>query len=110
MAKNEYKDKVYKMRYKEFSKILSRRLMEVKECKGYEAFKEDVKILREIRSNCGRASLISNYWMKAICNMPKNELIKFVNEYEKGKFDPYKYDPEKKYEKEINNEEEEESI
>lgn len=42
--------------------------------------------------------------------MPKNELIKFVNEYEKGKFDPYKYDPEKKYEKEINNEEEEESI
>lgn len=107
MGKDEYKDRVYGMKYKEFSKILSRRMMEAKHCKGYEDFKADIKIIRNARSNCGKASLIANYWMKSICNMPKSELIKLVDGYKKGMFDPYKYQPKAPN---LEEEEEEESL
>ena len=108
MGKDDYVDRVYGMRYKQFSKVLSRRMMEVRNCKGYEDFKADIKILRNARSNCGKASLISNYWMKSICNMPKKELIKLVEGYKKGMFDPYKYEPREPDFKNTNEEEEEE--
>lgn len=109
MGKDDYVDRVYGMRYKQFSKVLSRRMMEVRDCKGYEDFKADIKILRNARSNCGKASLISNYWMKSICNMPKKELIKLVEGYKKGMFDPYKYDAKEYDFKKANEEEEEEN-
>lgn len=110
MKKNEYRDRVYGMTYKEFSKILSRRMMEVRDCKGYEDFKADIKIIRNARSNCGKASLIANYWMKSFCNMPKNELRKLVEGYKKGMYDPYKYEPQEPDFRKTKEEEEEESL
>lgn len=107
MKKKEYKDVTYGMRYKEFSKILSRKMMLVRDCKGYEDFKADIKLLRETRSNCGKPSLIANHWMRTICNMSKSELIKLVDNYEKGTFDPYQFAP-RQEQLNINNEEEEE--
>lgn len=94
MKKKEYKDVTYGMRYKEFSKILSRKMMLVKDCKGYEKFKADIKILRECRENCGNATLLANHWMRSICNMPKQDLIKLVDNYQEGYFNPYQFAPE----------------
>ena len=107
MKKKEYKDVTYGMRYKEFSKILSRKMMIVRDCKGYEDFKADIKLLRETRSNCGKPSLIANHWMRTICNMSKSKLIKLVDNYEKGTFDPYQFAP-RQEQLNINNEEDEE--
>lgn len=109
MPKKEYKDVTFGMRYKEFSKILSRKMMLAKDCKGYELFKADVKILRDNRSNCGKASLLANHWMRTICNMPKADLIKLVDNYQKGYFDPYQFAPRLEQLNRTDNEEEEEN-
>ena len=92
MKKKEYKDVTYGMKYKEFSKILSRKMMLVKNCKGYEKFKADIKILRESRENCGKVSLLANYWMRSICNMSKQDLIKLVDNYKEGYYNPYQFE------------------
>ncbi len=84
-----YMPRTFGMRYKEFSPILASQVRLVKDCKGYEAFKEDVKILREARSNCGKASIFADHFMKMICNAKKKNLIKFVDKYEKGTLNPY---------------------
>lgn len=110
MKKKEYKDITYGMRYKEFSKILSRKMMLVKDCKGYEDFKADVKILRESRSNCGKVSLLANHWMRSICNMSKQDLIKLVNNYPKGYYDPYQFAPTQEQFNQNNDEEEENEL
>ena len=86
-----YTPRTFGMRYKEFSPILASQVRLAKRCKGYDAFREDVKILRETRSGCGKiASILANYYMKKICDMSTNELIKFVDKYEKGYLDPYR--------------------
>lgn len=60
------------MQYKDFSKILSQKMQEAKDCKGYKEFAEDVVLLRKTRKNCGRPTIMANYWMRRICNMSKN--------------------------------------
>lgn len=109
MPRKRYKDVTYGMKYKEYSKILSRKMMLVKDCKGYELFKADIKILRENRSNCGNVSLLANHWMRAICNMPKADLIKLVNNYPEGYFNPYQFAPRLEQLNRTDDEEEEET-
>ena len=108
MKKKEYKDVTYGMKYKEFSKILSRKMMLVKDCKGYEKFKADIKILRDSREICGKATLLANYWMRSICNMSKQDLIKLVDNYQEGYFNPYQFAPEQEKFNSSNEDEEEE--
>lgn len=108
MKKKEYKDVTYGMKYKEFSKILSRKMMLVKDCKGYEKFKADIKILRDSREKCGKATLLANYWMRSICNMSKQDLIKLVDNYQEGYFNPYQFAPEQEKFNSSNEDEEEE--
>lgn len=86
-------DVTYNMQYKQFSKILSKKVQEAKGCKGYEEFKEDVALLRKTRKNCGRPTIMANFWMKSIYNMSKSEIIKYVDNYKKGMLDPYQYEP-----------------
>ncbi len=64
-----------------------------RKCKGYEEFKENVALLRKTRKNCGKPTILANYWMKRLCNMSKIEIIKYVYNYEKGMLDPYQYEP-----------------
>lgn len=87
-----YRSRTYGMRYKDYSPILASQVRLVKNCKGYEAFKEDVKLLRETRSNCGKPSIIAVHWMKMICDAKIKDLIKYVDEYEKGMLNPYKFE------------------
>ena len=89
----DYIPRTYGMQYKDFSKILSQKVQEAKGCKGYEEFKEDVALLRKTRKNCGRPTIMANFWMKSICNMSKSEIIKYVDNYKKGMLDPYQYEP-----------------
>ena len=84
-----YMPRTFGMSYEEFSSILASQVRLVKDCKGYEDFKEDVKILRETRSNCGKASIFANHFMKMICNAKKKNLIKFVDKYQKATLNPY---------------------
>ncbi len=81
------------MQYKEFSKILSQKMQQAKDCKGYKEFKEDIELLRKTRKNCGKPSILANFWMKRICNMTKSEVIKYVDNYKKRMLDPYQYEP-----------------
>lgn len=108
MKKKEYKDVTYGMKYKEFSKLLSRKMILVKDCKGYEKFKADIKILRDSRENCGKATLLANYWMRSICNMSKQDLIKLVDNYQEGYFNPYQFAPEQEQFNSTNKDKEEE--
>lgn len=88
-----YGDVTYGMRYKQYSKILSQKMQLARKCKGYEEFKEDVALLRKTRKNCGKPTILANYWMRRLCNMSKSEIIKYVDNYEKGMLDPYQYEP-----------------
>ncbi len=85
--------RTYGMQYKDFSKILSQKMQEVKDCKGYKEFVEDVALLRKTRKNCGKPSILANYGMKVLCNMSKTEIRKYVDSYKKGMLDPYQYEP-----------------
>ncbi len=91
----------YGMQYKDFSKILTKQMQLAKNCKGYKEFAEDVALLRKTRKNCGRPTIMANFWMKRICNMSKSEIIKYVDNYQKGMLDPYQYEPK---ERDIENE------
>ena len=89
-------DVTYNMRYKQFSKILSQKIQQAKGCKGYKGYKEfveDVALLRKTRVNCGKPSILADYWMRRICNMSKSKITKYVNNYKKGMLDPYQYEP-----------------
>lgn len=111
MKKKEYRDVTYGMRYKEFSKILSRKMRLVTKCKKYEDFRADINLLRKTRSNCGKISLVANHWMRTICNMSKSELIKLVDNYEKGTFDPYQFAPkQEQLDEDYDQEDEEERV
>ena len=85
-----YIPRTFGMRYKDFSPILASQVRLTKNCKGYEIFKEEVKLLRETKSGCGIASILANHYMKTICNMKTKNLIKLVDNYQKGYFDPYR--------------------
>ena len=86
-------DVTYNMQYKEYSKILTKKVQLARGCKGYKEFLEDVTLLRKTRKNCGRPTIMANFWMKRICNMSKSEIIKYVDNYKKGMLDPYQYEP-----------------
>ena len=86
-------DVTYNMQYKEFSKILSQKMQLARDCKGYKEFLEDVTILRKTRKNCGKPSILANYWMIRICNMNKSKIRKYVDNYKKGMLDSYQYEP-----------------
>lgn len=73
-----------------------------RDCKGYEDFKEEMKLLRKYRTNYGKVSLIANHWMREICNINKAEIMKLVNNYEKGIYDPFKFEIESEYSEEDN--------
>lgn len=81
------------MRYEQYSKILSQKMQLARKCKGYEEFKQDVELLRKTRKNCGKPTILANFWMRRICNMSKTEIIKYVDNYKKGMLDPYQYEP-----------------
>ncbi len=86
-------DVTYNMQYKQFSKILSQKVQQAKGCKGYKEFVEDVALLRKTRKNCGKPTILANYWMRRICNKSKTEIRKYVDNYKKGMLDPYQYEP-----------------
>ena len=69
--------------------LLTDDIFDIINSEQFKAFKEDVKILREARSNCGKASIFADHFMKMICNAKKKNLIKFVDKYEKGTLNPY---------------------
>ncbi len=84
------------MKYKEFSKILTKQMQVVRKCKGYPEFKEDIAILRKYRKNYGKPSILAYFWMKEICNMSKPKLTKYVENYKKGMLDPFQFEPKKR--------------
>ncbi len=54
---------------------------------------------------------MANYWMRTICNMSKSELIKLVDNYEKGTFDPYQFAPkQEQLDEDYDQEDEEERV
>lgn len=109
MRKHIYGDITYGMRYKQYLKILSQKMQLARKCKGYEEFKEDVALLRKTRKDCGKPTILANWWMRKICNFSKAEIIKFVDNYKKGMLDPYKLEPkERNMEKETGYMDEEE--
>ena len=63
---------------------------------------------RECRENCGNATLLANHWMRSICNMSKQDLIKLVDNYQEGYFNPYQFAPEQEQTNLRNEDEEEE--
>ena len=66
MIKKEYKAVTYGLRYKDFVKILNYKVYQTRDCKGYEAFLEDVNLMKKGRSNQGKVSALANIWMKRI--------------------------------------------
>lgn len=106
MRKKEYKSVTYGLRYKEYVKILNRKVYQTKDCIGYKDFLEDVKILKRT-NNGGKPALLASIWMKRICEMDKEQLFKFVNNYKKGDLNPYQFEPEYILNKEKEQEEEE---
>ena len=44
-------DVTYNMQYKEYSKILTKKVQLARGCKGYKEFLEDVTLLRKTRKN-----------------------------------------------------------
>ncbi len=46
---------------------------------GYKEFVEDVALIRKVRKNCGKPTILANYWMKRICNKSKTEIRKYVD-------------------------------
>ncbi len=107
MRKKEYKSVTFGLRYKEYVKILNRKVYQAKGCVGYEDFLEDVKILKKTINNGGRPALLSNIWMKRICQMDKEQLFKFVNNYKKDDLNPFQFEPEYILNKEKEQEDEE---
>lgn len=105
MKKKEYKSVTYGLRYKEYIEIFNKKLYQAKGCTGYEDFLKDAKILKKTK-NCGKPSLLANIWIKRICEMDKEQLLKFVNNYKRGDLDPFQF--ERGYEKDYGNEEDEE--
>lgn len=96
-----YGDVTFGMRYEQYSKILSQKIQLARNCKGYKEFLEDVDLLRKTRKNCGKPTIVANYWLRRICNLSKAEIIKYVDNYKKGMLDPYQFEPkERKMEEE----------
>lgn len=99
--------------FKDFVKILNRKVYSTKGCKGYYDLLEDVKLMKRARSNQGKASALANIWMKRICEMNSTQLKKLANNYKKGDMDPYKFNPEYKsqvYDEKHEKEQEDEEI
>lgn len=94
MKRKEYKSVVYGLQYKEYVKILNQKIKEAKGCKGYDDFREDIKILKKAKKDNGLPAFLADTWMKRICDMKKDKLKKFVNNYKKGDFNPYQFEPE----------------
>ena len=94
MIKKEYKAVTYGLRYKDFVKILNYKVYQTRDCKGYEAFLEDVNLMKKGRSNQGKVSALANIWMKRICELDIKRLKKLVDKYEKDQMNPYKFSPE----------------
>lgn len=91
MRKKEYKAITYGLRYKDYEHILNRKVYQTKDCKGYDAFLEDVKLMKKGRSNQGKVSAFANIWMRRICELDLKSLKKLVDEYKKDDMNPYKF-------------------
>ena len=92
--KKTYMAKTYGMRKEEYLKLLNKQVKKAKDCEGYEEFKEDIKILKKtLDKRSGKPSLLSNIWIKRVCEMDNEQLFKLVNNYKKGDFDPYQFEP-----------------
>ena len=106
MRKKKYKSPTYGMRNEDYVGILNRKIYKTKECKGYKEFLEDIKILKANRKDKGKISMLANMWLRRICEMDKEQLFKFVNNYKKNDLNPFQFEP--GYQKEIKEKYEEE--
>ena len=81
MRKNIYGDVNYGMRYKQYSKILSQKMQLARKCKGYEEFKEDVALLRKTRKDCGKPTILTNWWMRKmnLCGYKVKKVLECLN-------------------------------
>lgn len=75
--------------------------------KGYKDLLEDIKIMKKAIKTEGYPAFFANVWMKRICEMNRDTLLKFVNKYQKGNLDPYQFER-KEYDRNALNEQEDE--
>ncbi|MDO5555100.1 MAG: hypothetical protein Q4G09_00155 [Clostridia bacterium] len=101
MKKKEYKAVTYGLAYKDYLPILNKKVYQTRECKGYYDFLNDINLLKKtLKKKDGKPSLLSNIWLKRICEMDKEQLFKFVNNYKKYDLNPFEFEP--GYDKEKN--------
>lgn len=89
----EYKSNTYNLRYKEYRNMLNSKIYKTRKCKGYKDFLSDINLLKKNISNKGMISIMADSWLRSICDMTKEELNKFVDTYQKGKLNPFQYEP-----------------
>ena len=54
--------------------------------------------------------MLANMWLRRICEMDKEQLFKFVNNYKKNDLNPFKFEPGYQKENKEKYEEEEEEL
>ena len=81
------------MRYEHIVYYLGNEFIEKVRNKMKPYIGEDVALLGKTRVNCGKPSILADYWMRRICNMSKSKITKYVNNYKKGMLNPYQYEP-----------------
>ena len=103
--KKEYKSKTYGLQAKQCIKLFNQQVKKAKDCKGYDDFIEDVKILRETVNNqtSGMPSMLTSIWIKRICEMNNSQLKRFVDNYKKGELNPFRLKDKFSDKKEENN-------
>lgn len=107
MKKKEYKSLTYGLKYKEYVKILNKKVYGTSKCKGYKDLLEDINLMKKAIKTEGYPAFFANVWMKRICEMNRDTLLKFVNKYQKGDLDPYQFEK-KEYNRDALNEQEDE--
>lgn len=55
-----------------------------KDCKGYEAFKQDINKLKLDNTGSGLSAIVANTWLKKICELPQSALVDYVDQYKAG--------------------------
>lgn len=93
------KDVTYGLDYDKFMKLIDSKVECVKDCLNYDSFKADIEILKNANSGFGLPSIISNNWLKDICNLSETELKAYVDNYELGLLNPYSEAGEEELEK-----------
>lgn len=86
---NIKKDITQGLDYKKFMKLIDSKVESVKDSLNYESFKTDIEVLKNANTGYGLSAIISNNWLKDVCNLSEIELKTYVDNYKAGLLNPY---------------------